>query len=337
MIRPRRWRLAALGGGVALALGATAGAPSAGRRREPGDVRAARRCPTRPPPSSQGEALYRAHCQSCHGVAGYGDGPAARRPAPAARGPDGQARERPHGGRSLLVDQPRHPGLGHAGLRRPAHARGALGRDQLRARPRRGGASPGPRPDRHRRGRSRSPRTSRSRRASARARALRDWRGRGIVLLVFFTLPGLGRSPGGAEPAHRWRCGFAAARSWACRSATRASSTGLSAAGPCSSRSPWTARRRPGAAYMLFRRDLTAEGLRPEPPPVRHMELLVDRQGYLRARWIPRDLGHATEGWADRARSSPRSTGWRARCRPPRWRPSTCIERRESARRRRAA
>ena len=50
---------------------------------------------------------------------------------------------------------------------------------------------------------------------------------------------------------------------------------------------------------MQFRRDLTAEGLRPEPPPVPHMELLVDRQGYLRARWIPRDLGHATGGWSD--------------------------------------
>ena len=29
------------------------------------------------------------------------------------------------------------------------------------------------------------------------------------------------------------------------------------------------------------------------------MELLVDRQGYLRARWIPADLAAATDGWAD--------------------------------------
>jgi hypothetical protein len=29
------------------------------------------------------------------------------------------------------------------------------------------------------------------------------------------------------------------------------------------------------------------------------MELLVDRQGYLRARWIPRRLGQDTDGWAD--------------------------------------
>ena len=82
-----------------------------------------------------------------------------------------------------------------------------------------------------------------------------------------------------------------------------------------------------GAAYMLFRRDLTAQGLRPEPPPVSHMELLVDRQGYLRARWIPRELGQdrrrAGATWAS---SSPRSTAWRARSPSPRWRPSTCTD-----------
>jgi hypothetical protein len=54
-----------------------------------------------------------------------------------------------------------------------------------------------------------------------------------------------------------------------------------------------------GAAYMLFRRDLTAQGLKPVPPPVSHMELLVDRQGYLRARWIPAQLGENREGWGD--------------------------------------
>ena len=29
------------------------------------------------------------------------------------------------------------------------------------------------------------------------------------------------------------------------------------------------------------------------------MELLVDRQGYLRARWIPGQLGQTREGWGD--------------------------------------
>jgi copper resistance protein D len=49
------------------------------------------------------------------------------------------------------------------------------------------------------------------------------------------------------------------------------------------------------AAYRLFRRDLSQEGQAIEPPPVRHMELLVDRQGYFRARWIPRTSGGWTE------------------------------------------
>jgi len=52
------------------------------------------------------------------------------------------------------------------------------------------------------------------------------------------------------------------------------------------------------ATYTLFRRDLTPEGQLPEPPIPTHMELLIDRQGYLRARWIP----GAAPGWADSAR-----------------------------------
>jgi putative copper resistance protein D len=51
-------------------------------------------------------------------------------------------------------------------------------------------------------------------------------------------------------------------------------------------------------AYRLFRLDLTPESDGPAPPPIEHMELLVDRQGYLRARWVP----GAGEGWADPAR-----------------------------------
>ena len=71
---------------------------------------------------------------------------------------------------------------------------------------------------------------------------------------------------------------------------------------------------------MLFRRDLSAEGQRPEPPPSPHGAARRP-PGYLRARWIPRDLTLATDGWADtghllteidrlrrRSRRSPRST-----------------------------
>lgn len=45
--------------------------------------------------------------------------------------------------------------------------------------------------------------------------------------------------------------------------------------------------------YTMFRRTGTVPGEPPVPP---HMEFLIDRQGYLRARWIP---GEAGGGWAD--------------------------------------
>jgi hypothetical protein len=48
-------------------------------------------------------------------------------------------------------------------------------------------------------------------------------------------------------------------------------------------------------AYGLFRRTLSPEGMTPDPPMPSHMELLIDRAGYLRARWIP---GTGGPGWA---------------------------------------
>jgi putative copper resistance protein D len=48
-------------------------------------------------------------------------------------------------------------------------------------------------------------------------------------------------------------------------------------------------------AYGLFRRTLSPEGMAPDPPMPSHMEILIDRAGYLRARWIP---GAGGPGWA---------------------------------------
>jgi putative copper resistance protein D len=42
-------------------------------------------------------------------------------------------------------------------------------------------------------------------------------------------------------------------------------------------------------SYALLRRSLSEQGTLPDPPIPSHMELLIDRQGYVRARWIPRD------------------------------------------------
>jgi len=53
------------------------------------------------------------------------------------------------------------------------------------------------------------------------------------------------------------------------------------------------------ATYGLFRRDLSLEGRRSEPSMPLHMELLIDRQGYLRARWLPPGSPDAPGGWSD--------------------------------------
>jgi putative copper resistance protein D len=42
-------------------------------------------------------------------------------------------------------------------------------------------------------------------------------------------------------------------------------------------------------AYALLRRSFSEQGSLPDPPVPPHMEFLIDRQGYVRARWIPRD------------------------------------------------
>jgi putative copper resistance protein D len=41
--------------------------------------------------------------------------------------------------------------------------------------------------------------------------------------------------------------------------------------------------------YALLRRSFSEQGTLPDPPVPPHMELIIDRRGYVRARWIPRD------------------------------------------------
>jgi putative copper resistance protein D len=299
VIRPRRWRLAALGGAVALALGATVALHPLAVDANPATyLRPA--VPYSAASIVQGEALYRAHCQSCHGVAGAGDGPAGaalpRRPADltAQHAADHTAGDLywwvSHG-----IARSGMPGFGN---QLTAEDRWdvinfvrALGASE-RARDLGPVISPGPvavAPD--------FTFTS----GVGKGRALKDWRGRGIVLLVFFTLPGSAERLAALERLTltlRFRGGEVLG-------VPLADAEGVyRALGARRVFFPLAVEGAPEAAraYALFRRDLTVEGLRPEPPPVTHMELLVDRQGYLRARWIPRDLAHATDGWADTTR-----------------------------------
>jgi putative copper resistance protein D len=50
------------------------------------------------------------------------------------------------------------------------------------------------------------------------------------------------------------------------------------------------------STYALFGRTRAPEGALPNPPMPAHMEFLIDRSGYLRARWIP---GGPQPGWSD--------------------------------------
>ena len=72
VVRPRRWRVAALGGGLALALGATLALHPLAVDANPATyLRPA--VPYAAASVVQGQALYRTHCQPCHGIAGYGE------------------------------------------------------------------------------------------------------------------------------------------------------------------------------------------------------------------------------------------------------------------------
>jgi len=50
------------------------------------------------------------------------------------------------------------------------------------------------------------------------------------------------------------------------------------------------------STYALFRRTRTSEGALPNAAMPAHMEFLIDRSGYLRARWLP---GGPQPGWSD--------------------------------------
>ena len=328
VIRPRRWRVAALGGGLALALGAALALHPLAVDANPATyVRPA--VPYSAASIVQGEGLYRTHCQGCHGVAGYGDGPArAGLPRPPADLTAQHAADHTAGDLFWWLTR----GIPGSGM--PGFA------DQLTPEARwdvinfvraLGAAE-----------RSRDLGPIATMRPAAVApdftfttgvgegRALRDWRGRGIVLLVFFTLP---------DSADRL---VELNRLAAATEAARGRDPGRAARGPGRrlprSRRPARVlpdrdRRRGGGGRRLHavpaRPDGRgaqagaaagpAHGASRRPPGL--PEGPLDPAGSRAAR------RRAGATWD---RFSPRSTGWRARSRSPPWRPSTCIERRRA-------
>ena len=295
IVKPRRRGVAALGGGVAVVLGAAFALPAIAVDAHPTTYLR----PSVPYAAAsivEGGHVYQADCAACHGVAGWGDGPAAAglRPPPAnltakhtgdhtagdlywwvSRGIPGSAMP---GFDGRLPPEARWDVINYIRLLAAAEsARGlgpvALSRPTIVA------------PD------------FAFSTGVGEGRALRDLRGRGPVLLVLFSLPE------SLDRLTRLNDVYAALRL-----------AGGEIIGIPIRPIPHIYRRlgdRPiffpvavdggedaAATYLEFRRDLSARGRLPEPPLPDHMELLVDRQGYLRARWMPRD----GDGWADPSR-----------------------------------
>jgi putative copper resistance protein D len=113
-------------------------------------------------------------------------------------------------------------------------------------------------------------------------RSLKDYRGRAIVHLVLFTLPG---------SLERLQ-GLSSAWGQVTLSGARMLAVPMRDADQIYRLLGIRAGNIPVAVegggeivdtYALFRRTMKAEGVPPPPP---HMEFLIDRQGYMRARWI---------------------------------------------------
>jgi putative copper resistance protein D len=292
IVRRRRWPWVAGAGGVAVAIGLGAALP-------PLAVDAYPTTYLRPPLAytaisvARGQTLYREHCARCHGVAGYGDGPAATglrvRPA------DLTARHTADHTVGDLFWWLTH-GIPRSGM--PGFGDRLAEDDRwdlinflrtLAAAEQARGLSPVVEPT----ARLVAPDFAFTR-GLRESYSLKDYRERAIVVLVLFTVPDSGERL------------VALNRVYGALRLRGAEVLGIPMGAPGD-----VYRALAGApvffpvvvdgaieavtTYLVFRRDLTPDGQVPDPPGPRHMELLVDRQGYVRARWIPDGDG----GWAD--------------------------------------
>jgi putative copper export protein/mono/diheme cytochrome c family protein/peroxiredoxin len=240
-----------------------------------------------------GAVLYREHCAGCHGITGYGDGPAA-----AGLHPKPADLTAPHTGDHTAGDLFWWLSHGIPGSAMPGFADRLSESDRwdlvnfIRA------LASGEQ------ARMLSPVVA-SRPSvvapdcafglpNGETRSLKDYRGRAVVLLVFFTLP---ESRDRLSQLSRV---YSAVRDLGAEIvATPMGAGGQRSAALSDLGFPiaWDAGDDVVAAYGLFGRDLSADAQVAQGPP-HHMELLVDRQGYLRARW----LAKAEKGWEDPAR-----------------------------------
>jgi putative copper export protein/mono/diheme cytochrome c family protein len=245
---------------------------------------------------AHGLELYRNHCALCHGAAGWGDGPAGtglpKKPADLTAPHTAQhtagdmywwlthgipAAGMPAFG-PVLSEDDRWDLVNYIRALSAGEEARMLSPAVIANRPRL--AAPdaafavGPAPSRH----------------------IKDFRGNKSVLLVFFALP----------DSHARLALLARSYETLQALGTEILAVPLEEDGPVIARlganppiyypvvtegAPEIAR-----AYGLFRRTLSPEGMKPDPPMPRHIEFLIDRAGYLRARWIPGEPGAS---WAE--------------------------------------
>jgi putative copper resistance protein D len=119
------------------------------------------------------------------------------------------------------------------------------------------------------------------------AGALKDYRGRSAVLLVFFTLPGSAARMAQLAQEHA-RLREASVQILAVPLAVDAAQAPDVPFPVVADGADETAR-----TYALLRRTLSNPDPRDAAPMPEHMEMLIDRFGYIRARWVMGD----GEGW----------------------------------------
>jgi putative copper export protein/mono/diheme cytochrome c family protein len=247
----------------------------------------------------RGQRLYREHCANCHGAWGAGDGPAAvgLRPKP----PDlNGSRIAAHTAGDLFwwlthgVGESAMPGFG---TRLSPEARwdvvnfvrtlGAA--EQVRSYPALVTSRPA----------IVAPDLAFTTGVGA-ERSLRDHRGRTMVLLVFFRLPE------SLERLSRLARVHFDLREHGCEILAvplEGADTVYRALGPRPVLFTFVIEGAVDAAgaYGLLGRNVTLEARRPDASIPLHMEFLIDRAGYLRARWLPSGSPDAPGGWSDLA------------------------------------
>jgi copper resistance protein D len=243
---------------------------------------------------AHGASLYRVHCANCHGLTGRGDGPASagllQRPADLTA---------PHTNNHTAGDifwWLTH-GIGTVmpafGAQLPEDARWDL-INFLRALSAGEAARSLTDLDKPERPRLRAPDFAFA--TGPAQRTLKDYRGRQPVLLVLFTLPASRARLSELSRAYDDLRSFNAGVIAVPMDGEEKILSRIGASPRILFPVATEGARDIVSTYALFRRTAAPEGALSDAPLPAHMEFLIDRSGYLRARWIP---SGPQPGWSD--------------------------------------